>query len=92
MEIGALKEGQIQVRYGGYGETVDSIELLLLKKAKMKLDMNEDNTIQLTVSDTDFDNQNLSGALSYDTVNALIKQLIRMRNQLEKQIKLEEGV
>lgn len=90
MGIGDLKQDQIQVRYGGYGETVDSIELLLLKKAKMQLDVNEDNTIQLTVSDTEFDNQNLSGALSYDTVEALIKQLIRMRNQIKKNIEESE--
>lgn len=80
-----MNTDQVKITYGGYGETVQKIEMLLVPKAKLTLELNDDNTIQFTTSDTDFDNNNLNGQLNYSTVDSLIRQLIKMRNQLTKE-------
>jgi len=79
-----MNTDQIKITYGNYGETVQKIEMLLVPKAKLTLELNDDNTVQFTTSDTDFDNNNLNGQLNYNTVDTLIRQLIKMRSQLAK--------
>lgn len=79
-----MNTDQIKITYGNYGETVQKIEMLLVPKAKLILELNNDNTVQFTTSDTDFDNNNLNGQLNYNTVDTLIRQLIKMRSQLTK--------
>lgn len=80
-----LSTDQVKITYGSYGDTVQKIEMLLMPKAKLTLAVNDNNTIQMTTSDVDFDNSNLSGELSYGVVDTLIRQLIKMRNQLSKE-------
>jgi hypothetical protein len=80
-----LTTDQVKVTYGSYGDTVQQIEMLLMPKAKLTLAINENNTIQMTTSDVDFDNSNLSGELSYNVIDTLIRQLIKMRNQLTRE-------
>lgn len=87
MDYKELTTEQIKVTYGSYGDVVQQIEMLLMPKAKLTLAVNQNNTIQMTASDVDFDNSNLSGELNYNTIDTLIRQLIKMRNQLKKEDK-----
>ena len=66
MAYEALTTDQVKITYGSYGDTVKQIEMLLMPKAKLTLAITENNTIQMTTSDVDFDNSNLSGELSYN--------------------------
>lgn len=84
MSYEKLNTDQVKITYGSYGDTVQKIEMLLMPKAKLTLELVNNKTIQMTTSDVDFDNSNLSGELSYDVIDTLIRQLIRMRNQLIK--------
>lgn len=84
MSYEKLNIDQVKITYGSYGDTVQKIEMLLMPKAKLTLELVNNKTIQMTTSDVDFDNSNLSGELSYDVIDTLIRQLIRMRNQLVK--------
>lgn len=80
-----LSTDQVKITYGSYGDTVQQIEMLLMPKAKLTLAINENNMLQMTTSDVDFDNSNLSGELSYNVVDTLIRQLIKMRNQIKQE-------
>ena len=85
MTYSELTTEQVKVTYGSYGDSVQQIEMLLIPKAKLTLAINQNNTVQMTTSDVDFDNSNLSGELNYNTIDTLIRQLIKMRNQLKKE-------
>ena len=85
MTYSELTTEQVKVTYGSYGDSVQQIEMLLMPKAKLTLAINQNNTVQMTTSDVDFDNSNLSGELNYNTIDTLIRQLIKMRNQLKKE-------
>lgn len=79
-----LKEGQIAVRYDSDGETVDEINLLLSPKATLTIIKNDDNTVEFITSDVDFNNKDLSGSLSYSTLDTLIRYLATMKNQIRR--------
>lgn len=80
-----LKTGQVILTTSSHGNHIDKAEMLLLPKAKLTLELS-DNTVNMTVADTDILTDNLSGTLDYDTLDDMIKVLARMRNQLGKGI------
>lgn len=78
-----LNSDEIRITYSQYGDSIDKIELLLLPKAKLILKANNDE-VNMIIKDTDFDDNNVNGKLGIETLEVLIKQLVKMRNQIKK--------
>lgn len=77
-----LKNHEVRITYGD--GTIEKIEMLLLPKAKLILDLDkENNAVKMNVLDTDFMDQNLSGSIDQKTLDGFIKQLIKMYRQLD---------
>lgn len=81
-----MGDSQVRVLYSEYSPTpvIKEIELELVKDTVLRLSCNKDERqIGISMADTITENTEISGKLDYDKLNALIKALAQIRNQLK---------
>ena len=81
-----MENNQVKVVYSEYSSTpvIKVIELELVKDTTLKLICDaERNQLCISMADTITDNTEISGRMDLDKLNALIRALAQMRNQLE---------
>ncbi len=81
-----MENNQVRVVYSEYGSTpvIKEIELELVKDTTLKLacDM-EGRQLCISMADSITENTEISGKLDCDKLNALIRALAQIRNQLK---------
>jgi len=81
-----MENNQVKVVYSKYSSTpvIKEIELELVKDTTLKLTCDaERNQLCISMADTITDNTEISGKMDLDKLNALIRALAQIRNQLE---------
>lgn len=81
-----MENNQVKVVYSEYSSApvIKEIELELVKDTMLKLSCDmEGKQLCISMADTITDNTEISGKLDCDKLNALIRALAQIRNQLK---------
>lgn len=82
-----VASGEVIIKTKDHGDTVLETELLLAPRTQISLSYIEDDSadyVNMVVSDTQLDIEELSGQITLDTLEDYIKALKKMYNQLKR--------